>query len=194
MFDAIRQGPWLVTPNSADRGIRCGISLVCALAFGLAGGLGAQGTAADYSRAAQLNARFQGLAVNIPDRATWIGKTSRFSYRRTVKGGFEFMVVDAATQEKRVAFDHAKLATSLNAAANTQFTAVTLPFVDLSFSDDERAIQFSAANFSWRCQLSDYQCTQLGPAPAGGRGGRGGAPSRRRAGGSTPLRGSVGRR
>ena len=76
-----------------------------------------------------------------------------------------------------MAFDHAKLATALNAAANTQFTAVTLPFVDLSFSDDERAIQFSAASFNWRCQLSDYQCTRLGPAPTGGRGGRGGAPS-----------------
>ena len=169
-------------------------SLVCALAFGLAGGLGAQGTAADYSRAAQLNARFQGLAVNIPDRATWIGKTSRFSYRRTVKGGFEFMVVDAATQEKRVAFDHAKLATSLNAAANTQFTALTLPFVDLSFSDDERAIQFSAANFSWRCQLVGLPVHATRTGPHGRARWSRRRAERRRAGRSAPLRGSLGRR
>ena len=176
MFDAVRQGPHWAPPNSTDRTMRNSL-VYGALALGLAGALGAQGTAADYARASQMNARFQGLAINVPDRATWIGKTSRFWYRRTVTGGFEFMVVDAATQDKRPAFDHAKLATALNSAANTQFTAVTLPFAELSFTSDEKAIEFAAAAFNWRCQLADYACTRLGPAPTGGRGGRGGAPS-----------------
>jgi len=49
----------------------------------------AQVTQADYERAARLRTRFQGLAVNIVDRPTWIGKTSHFWYRKSVKGGNE---------------------------------------------------------------------------------------------------------
>ncbi len=134
----------------------------------------AQGTPADYARSEQLNAKFQGLAVNVAERATWIGKTPRFWYRRSVKGGNEFIVVDAATKEKRPAFDHGKLAAGLNTAATTQFTALTLPFNEITFADDERSIQFATAGFNWRCSVTDYDCTRLGPVAAGGRGGRGG--------------------
>jgi len=134
----------------------------------------AQGTAADYARAEQLNARFQALAVDVPDRATWIGKTSRFWYRRTVKGGFEFMVVDAATRQKRPAFDHATLAESLGRAAGASYTATTLPFTNIDYANDERAIEFVATGFNWRCSLATYGCLKLGPAMNGGRGGRGG--------------------
>lgn len=140
----------------------------------------AQGTAADYARAEQLNARYQGLAVNVPDHATWIGKTPRFWYRRSVKGGYEFMLVDATTLEKRPAFDHAKLAQSLGVAASAQYTAITLPFSELTFTPDERAIEFVANAFVWRCTLADYACVRTGPAPTtgrgGGRGGRGAGP------------------
>ena len=76
--------------------------------------LAAQGTAVDYSRADQLNARYEGLAVGIPDRPTWIGRTSRLWYRRTAKGGgYEFMVVDVAAKTKHPAFDHARLADAI---------------------------------------------------------------------------------
>src|SRR5215510_8766678 len=54
----------------------------------------AQVTQADYERAASLRTRFQGLALNIVDRSNWIGKTSRFWYRKSVKGGNEFVVID----------------------------------------------------------------------------------------------------
>src|SRR5262245_46220124 len=54
----------------------------------------AQGTLADYERSNNLRPRFQGLAVNIPDRANWIERTSRFWYRKSVKGGNEFTLVD----------------------------------------------------------------------------------------------------
>src|SRR5262249_5315623 len=123
----------------------------------LAHSLGAQGTAADYTRAEQLNARYEGLAVNVPDRPTWIGRTSRLWYRRTVKGGgYEFMVVDVAAKTKQPAFDHAKLADALIRAglsetpsvgrggapgtgAATRVSATNLPFTDFTFTDDEHA-------------------------------------------------------
>src|SRR5262249_37453005 len=152
---ALPVGDWTPRANKEDimrastsRYISAYIVAAC-----LAGSAAAQGTAADYARAEQLNARFQGLAVHVPERATWIRKTNRFWYRRSVTGGNEFVVVDATTKDKRPAFDHAKLATSLNAAAQTHFTAVTLPFTDIAFGEDERSVQFAAASFNWRCQL-----------------------------------------
>jgi dipeptidyl aminopeptidase/acylaminoacyl peptidase len=152
--------------------------------------LAAQGTAADYARSDQLNARYQGLAVNVPDRPTWIGKTPRLWYRRTVKGGgFEFIVADVAAKTKHPAFDHAKLAEAIVRAGLTeipdagrggapgpaqprQITATNLPFTDFTFADDERAIEFTTPGSNWKCTLSDYTCTRS--AATGGRGGRGG--------------------
>jgi len=127
----------------------------------------AQGTLADYERATGLRDKLQGLALNVPERATWIENTSRFWYRKSVKGGNEFVLVDAETLVKKPAFDHEKLATSLSTATGEKYTALTLPFSVITFVDHERAIQFVAGGSSWRCELSDYSCKKTGPAPQG---------------------------
>ncbi len=124
----------------------------------------AQGTLADYERAAGLRNKLQGLAVNVAERVNWIEKTSRFWYRKAVKGGHEFVLVDAETAAKRPAFDHERLAVSLSAAAGGKFTALVLPFTIITFVDNERAIEFRAAGSMWKCGLSDYACTKSGPA------------------------------
>jgi len=162
--------------HSARRSAVVARRAACAIALWSTGAV-AQGTAADYARSEQLNARYQSLALNVADHQTWIGKTSRFWYRRSVKGGYEFMLVDAATLEKRVAFDHAKVAQALDAATGSQYTAVTLPFSDLTFTSDERSIEFVANSSAWRCTLADVVCARTGPAPTGGRGGRGAGPA-----------------
>jgi hypothetical protein len=76
----------------------------------------AQGTTADYARAQDLREKFPNLAVNVAGPANWIGDTPRFWYRKTVQGGHEFVLVDAATGSKKPAFDHARIAASLSAA------------------------------------------------------------------------------
>ena len=75
--------------------------------------LSSQGTQADYERALGLREKLTSLALNMPDRPAWIDKTSRFWYRKSVKDGFEFNVVDAGTLKKKIAFDHEKLASAL---------------------------------------------------------------------------------
>ena len=135
--------------------------------------IAAQGTRADYDRAVKLRDKFQGLAMNVPERVNWVEKTSRFWYRKSVKGGNEFVLVDAQTLAKKPAFDHAKLAESLSAAAEEKYTAVTLPFMAITFVDNERAIEFSAAGSAWKCDLSDYSCKKTGPARPGFPGMRG---------------------
>ena len=88
----------------------------------------AQGTLADYQRGQELQAKARGLVVDTPGTATWIHDSGQFWYPRTVKGGTEFMMVDAATAAKKLAFDHDKLAAAINAATGGHYTGLTLPF------------------------------------------------------------------
>jgi len=139
----------------------------------------AQGTPADYERSAGLREKFQGLVVNAPDRANWIDKTSRFWYRKAVKGGYEFVLMDAETLAKKPAFDHEKLAAALSESlpsGDEAITALRLPFSEFNFVDGERAIEVNARGARWRCDLTAYKCRKS-DAPAFGRfGGRGAAP------------------
>ena len=100
----------------------------------------AQVTRADYERAAGLRRKYDGLAVNIVDWPTWIGKTNHFWYRKSVKGGNEFVLVDAETLTKKAAFDHERLAASLSSATGKKYTAITLPFMALTFVDMNREL------------------------------------------------------
>ncbi|MEK7832770.1 MAG: DPP IV N-terminal domain-containing protein, partial [Acidobacteriota bacterium] len=131
----------------------------------------AQGTLADYERARSVREKYVGLTVNVPERANWIEKTTRFWYRKAVKGGNEFVLVDAEptanTAAKRPAFDHEKLAAALSAAANEKYEALKLPFQTISFVDNERALEFAAAGSQWRCTLADYACRKTGTPPVG---------------------------
>lgn len=145
---------------SLKAGLLCTLLLIPTIIRG-------QATVADYQRAQSLRNKFQGLAVNFPERANWIEKTSRFWYRKSVKGGNEFVLVDAETLAKKPAFDHQRLAASLSAASGPKTTALTLPFSSITFVDNERGIQFVAAGSTWRCELADYSCKKTGPAPQG---------------------------
>jgi dipeptidyl aminopeptidase/acylaminoacyl peptidase len=131
----------------------------------------AQGTRADYERANGLREKMQGLALNVPERANWIGSTSRFWYRKAVKGGHEFVVVEAETQVKKPAFDHEKLAAALAAvmpADGEKPAALKLPFNEITFVNNERALEVNASQTRWRCDLTAYTC-QKAETLAGGR-------------------------
>ena len=123
----------------------------------------AQGTLADYQRANNLRKDIESLDISIPGSANWIGGPDRFWYRRTVKGGHEFVVVTASTLAKQPAFDHAKLAASLSKAAAEDYKPRALPFQTFTFADDLRHIQFTAAGSRWRADITSYACEKLGP-------------------------------
>jgi len=145
--------------------------------------ISAQGKLADYERAAGLRDKVEGLALNIMGRPVWIEKTSRFWYRKTIKGGAEFVVLDAENLSKKPAFDHAKLAASLSSAAGEKYAAVKLPFNAITFVDGEKAIEFEVGDFKWKCDLVDYSCKKTGPVErrprfgGGGGLGQGGPPA-----------------
>lgn len=126
--------------------------------------LPAQVTKADYERAMSLREKWQVLALNMPDQPSWIEKTNRFWYRKTIDGGFEFDIVDAATLAKTPAFDHEKLAAGLAQASNEKVDPKKLPFWRIRFVDEEKAIEFDAYDFRWKCDLATYSVTKLRPA------------------------------
>ena len=131
----------------------------------------AQGTAADYQRAQEARQKYQGLAINIAGPVTWTD-AEHFWYRRSVKGGHDFLLVDAASKNKKPAFDHEKLAAALSSAAGQKYDPLTLPFTTFEFADAGRTMQVAAAGSTWRCQIAaEYSCIKTGAAPAGaGRG------------------------
>ena len=121
---------------------------------------GAQGSAADYERANGLRAKYEALAVNVPGPATWIDKTPRFWYRRSVKGGHEFVIVDAATQAKTPAFDHDRLAQQLSKVIGKPYTGITLPFGMFAFADNETSITMTIDGGRWKCRLRGLRLLQ----------------------------------
>src|SRR5215468_6476910 len=121
---------------------------------------------ADYERAAKLRQKFQDLAINVPETANAIPNTSRFWYRKSVKGGNEFIVVDAEALVKRPAFDHERLAAAIT-AYSAKYTALTLPFNSFKFVDNEQAIEFVVSGMQWHCDLSSYACRKTATPPGG---------------------------
>ena len=159
----------------ASREARTFAAALAALILSAAAAL-AQGTPADYERANGLRAKYEALALNVPGPATWIEKTHHFWYRRSVKGGNEFMWFDAETRQKRPAFDHARLAAALppaTGATGNKYTAVTLPFNTIAFADNETTLEVTVDGVPWRCGLSDYICKKAAEAGGGRGGGRG---------------------
>ena len=138
----------------------------------------AQGTQADYERALGLRKKYEALVGNAAEAPHWIGNSHRLWYRRAIKGGHDFQLVDADAKTKAPAFDHTRLAASLSSVLGKSYSATDLPFNAFEYVDNGRGIQFVASGSSWRCTLSDYSCRKATPAEiaqaGGGRGGRGG--------------------
>ncbi len=145
-------------------------------------GLWAQGTLADYERAEGLRAKARGLVVNSPGGITWIDDSDHFWYPRSVKGGTEFVIVDAGAETKKLAFDHERMAAAISAVTGHKYAALALPFAPhepsrtgrrpppfttapLKFVDQEKAIQFGVDGWLYKCSRSEYSCSKQGPIP-----------------------------
>src|SRR5690242_9020085 len=156
--------------------IYCGVALLPAAGL-------SQGTASDYARAEGLRQRTEGLVLNAADEPTWLPTGEHFWYRKTVHGGYEFVLVDATTLHKGPAFDHARLAAALTSAMDKPIAATTLPFARFTFADSDQAIEFTegggprapqpdTGRVLWHCTITDYVCTTMRPRPNARRGTR----------------------
>jgi len=127
----------------------------------------AQGTPADYARAAGLEAKYEAAAIDVAGPATWIGKTDRFWYRKQSRGNKEFIVVDAQTLKKQPAFDHEKIAASLSKVTGKTYKAQDLPFRFIRFDDTASSFFTFVDGSPLRCTVADSVCKKLAPGERG---------------------------
>jgi dipeptidyl aminopeptidase/acylaminoacyl peptidase len=133
-------------------------------------------SAADYDRARGLAAKYRALVVDAIENPTWSGN-NRLLYRKSVAGGNTFMLVDVTNRDapvKRAAFDHERLAGGLSQATGGRYTAVTLPFSNYTFTNNDQSITFAVDSANYSCSLSEYTCARATVGQGAGRGGRGG--------------------
>ena len=144
----------------------------------------------------ELRAKARDLVVGTPGAAaTWIGDSEHFWYPKTVRGGTEFVLVDADAGVKKAAFDQDRLAAAISSVSGHTYTALRLPFAPqegrggagrpmpepgstapLIFADGEQSIQFGMEGLLYKCSLSDYTCVpRRGQSSRGARRTRGGA-------------------
>ncbi len=131
-------------------------------------------TLADYQRALSLQAKYTGTAANVVDAPVWLA-SGKFWYRKSVKGGREFVLVDPAASAKKPAFDHQRLAAGVAAATAKTVTPVTLPFSTFTMAADEQSLTFSeeGGTSAWTCSLSAYTCARTAAGAPTGAAGRG---------------------
>ena len=138
------------------------ISVVCffALHYALA-----QGSLEDYQRAQRfLPGNLRHVVFPADVEPHWIEKTNRFWYRSVGPKGTEFVLVDAGQNTSGPAFDHAQLAAKVSKVTKREVEPFDLPFSDIEFVDNGKAIRFSIDDTQWACQLATYEC-QKDPRP-----------------------------
>lgn len=112
-----------------------------------------------YQRALDLPGEWKHLTRGLAGPVTWIDNT-RYRYRRTVEGGFQFVVRHLGEAEARPAFDQARLARALDQALGGTHDAHDLPFDHYEYADDGNAIRIRVDGRRMQCALDgDMQCT-----------------------------------
>jgi hypothetical protein len=149
------------------------IALAC-LAWAAASADAAPGVA-DYQRSLGLREAWSGLTRDVAFPAQW-RSDGHFYYRRTVEGGFDFVLGRPDSTALQPAFDAARLAQGLAAASHQAQSALKLPFSQFDYAAEgaeaNAAIRFymDSDYSAWRCTLTDYVC-----APVNRPGGRAGS-------------------
>lgn len=109
----------------------------------------AQGTAEDYARSEIFSRQLANASKfsEVKVSPHWLSSGSAFWYRKDTSGGSQFMFVDAVKGERRPAFDHAKLAASLQARGLTKHNS-NFPFTWID--TDGYVTRFRTGNKIWQ--------------------------------------------
>jgi dipeptidyl-peptidase-4 len=134
-------------------------------------------TADDYARAEKfMNYNTGPLVLRAGVRPNWL-PDGRFWYRVTTEKGAEFILVDPAKGTRGPAFDHVKLAAALAQTTGAKYGAYQLPFQQLDFAADGKAVSFNLERQRFTCDVLGNQCTAMdlpgGTRAAGQQRGRG---------------------
>ena len=111
-------------------------------------------TAEDYARAERFMSYNTNPLVYGIVRPTWL-QDDRFWYRENTPAGIQFVIVDAQGR-KTPAFDQAKVAAALTAAAGKPYSAQKLPMGELA--EDAQSVTFRVGPKSFKCDAQGVKC------------------------------------
>jgi dipeptidyl aminopeptidase/acylaminoacyl peptidase len=110
-----------------------------------------QGTIADYERAANYPRRIENAYREPRVSPHWLSGGDAFWYRReSSPKKTEFYFVDAAKGERRLAFDHERLAQALERQTGAKVNPGALPFSWIDLAPDGSWVRFRAGSKSWQ--------------------------------------------
>jgi dipeptidyl aminopeptidase/acylaminoacyl peptidase len=136
----------------------CLLGCALTLCLGAPTILYAQGTAADYERAAELRRRTENTVFRDQIRPHWIADGDQFWYRvDTGRETHEFILVDALQGERRSAFDHRRLAQALKEAGVKDARADRLPIDRLEWEPEQQGLVFRGGDTWWHLDLASYE-------------------------------------
>lgn len=129
--------------------LRCICS--CWMVLCVTASLFAQGTQADYERAAALAERYTGKALNARPTLSWYQDGQQFVYRQQRGDGKStFWKVDVRTGTRTEAFDHERLAAELTILLKRPIEAQRLPFTEIEVGNDTALIYFRIDGTRWQ--------------------------------------------
>jgi dipeptidyl aminopeptidase/acylaminoacyl peptidase len=167
VLDTTAQGNALGFPRAriTNPVLRSALIALCLLLAPLSAS--AQGTKADYERAADLEKRFANQVFKASVKPQWFANDTRFWYRNDLAGDArEFILVDALAGTRQPAFDHARVAEALTEVAGEPVRATHLPVDRLEFGEDRHSVTLHGKRQRWRLDLDTYQLEQAGAAEA----------------------------
>ena len=122
-------------------------------------------TIQDYARAEKFLAAYTSkFVINNNIQPNWIDG-EEFWFRKQVKDGYEFIRVNAQTQEAEPAFDHTEVAAGLSQFLGGSFSAHQLPFTKISYSPNNDSIFFEIQKQGYMCSVSGKGCHVSDPYP-----------------------------
>ncbi len=123
----------------------------------------AQGTKADYARAAELPNVTRGKVFRDRVEPHWFDGNRQFWYKvRTGPASHEFVLVEAEKGRQRPGFNHQKLAAALAKQKIVAAPSDRLPIEQLDFDPAGTFVDLRLADRWWRCSLTTYE---LSPRP-----------------------------
>lgn len=109
----------------------------------------AQGTLADYKRAAEMKEKLRHKLYHEPTGIVW-GAEEHFFYKTLTPQGEQFYLVDAKNHNKRLLFDPASFISALAAQSGQQVDAKSLPITNLKVDPQSMVMDFVSFGKQWQ--------------------------------------------
>lgn len=120
-------------------------------------------TVEDYAHAEKFLRHYtEPLVLGADVRPHWLDG-ERFWYRNRFEKGFEFILMNTKKRTRERAFDHQKLASTLSRVTDKSYEPFHLPFRNIEFTDNEKAITFQIKSQHYKYDISQNTCTKIVP-------------------------------